>query len=367
MNIKNIFSVLIAFFMLSTIASAIEIRGTVVTGSGTYTWTAQNFAGFQYDIDSDILTSETMTTIVTDRNIATDNLVYSTTKQLISKPKHEDYYVVGWMGEKYVAVGGKTNKIAKLVFEMNDEEKLTSSQGSTLTLGGGYSLKVLEVDAKSSPRQAWFQLLKDGNVIDDAIVSDKQNYTYKTTVLGDSDTPIFRIYIDSIFSGSEVSMIQMKYGWLIDANSAKEVKTGDTYGSMKVETSNSDTIILKNKNAISLSKNSEVVIMGNMKFRIANSDTLRFYPKIDVISDKISIISPTLTSTPIPSPIPTKVDCTPVEKIIYKDVIVTVTVTPEPTPEPTIIVTPKPSSGFSVLFAIAGLLAVAYIVLRQRK
>jgi S-layer protein (TIGR01567 family) len=51
--------------LASISASALEIRGAVATGD--YQWTPQNFAGFEYDIDSDV-GSDTLTTTLTEGN-----------------------------------------------------------------------------------------------------------------------------------------------------------------------------------------------------------------------------------------------------------------------------------------------------------
>lgn len=368
MKIRNIFSILITFLVLLTsVVSATEVRGTVVTGAGTSTWTAQNFAGLYYDIDSDVLTSETLSVKVnSDRTISQKDLSYSTQKALVNKTNHPDYYVVGWMGDKYVAVNGKTNKIAKLVLDMKDDEKKTLVSGQNLNLGSGYILVVQEVDSRTSPRQAWFRLMKDGKNIDDAVVFDKQVYKYTTSVLGDSDVLVFQIKIDSIFSGTEAEMIQLKYGWLIDKDSAKEIKVGDIYGVMEVTQSGVDLVKLTNENSLTLSKDSEITIMGNMKFRVADSETIRYYPKVDVTDNVVSIINnPTPTQTKVtpnptivPTPIPT--ECNPTEKIVEK--IVYVTPVPTLTPETTPI---KESPGFSVLLVIVAMWGAVCIILRK--
>lgn len=62
-------------------------------------------------------------------------------------------------------------------------------------------------------------------------------------------------------------------------------------------------------------------------------------------------VNATFTVLPIPTPTPTP---TPV-------------VTPTPTPEETPTPTPAPTPGFEVIFAIAGILAVAYMVLRRNR
>jgi hypothetical protein len=68
---------LLATAMVVGAADMVEIRGHVATDSDT--WTAEDFAGFYYDIDDNIAT-ETMTFTVTDRKLLEpDGVVYNTT------------------------------------------------------------------------------------------------------------------------------------------------------------------------------------------------------------------------------------------------------------------------------------------------
>ncbi|MGP8337186.1 MAG: S-layer protein domain-containing protein, partial [Methanosarcinaceae archaeon] len=62
------------------------------------------------------------------------------------------------------------------------------------------------------------------------------------------------------------------------------VEDGDTYGEMKVE-STSDKIIMKNDDSISLSRDKTISIMGDIKFKVADSNTVRYYPFVEVTTD----------------------------------------------------------------------------------
>ncbi|MCX9079387.1 MAG: S-layer protein domain-containing protein, partial [Candidatus Methanoperedens sp.] len=262
-------------------------------------------------------------------------------------------------------------KIAKLALEMDKEEKKTLTTGETWSLGSGYEININAIDARTTPRQAWFTLKKDGAVIDEGIAQAPQGTAkqpavyYKTkTILGESDALLFTVYVDNIFSGATSDMVQFKYAWLIDESTAREIKSADTYGVFEV-TGTTDNITMTNKNSVSLTSNSETTLMGELKFKIAdNSSVLRFYPKIDYV---VGNVSTTPTGTAVTTPRGT-VTATP-------GATATLTVVPT-TPAPTgpgVTETGKPVAttptepGFELVFAIAGLLAVAYLVLRQRK
>ena len=322
---QTIVAVLMAIALLAFAGSATEIRGSVYsTNDGTYSWDSNSFSAFYYNVDNDDAIGETMTAVVTGKTIKENNLKYTTRGVRVEKTDGRVYTVVGWMGEDWIGVGDKTNKIAKLIYNMADDDKATLITGNVLNLGSGYILTINEVDAKASPRQAWVTLKRDGKVLDDGIVGQKEVYEYKTTVLGDEDTLVFRIYVDSIFSGVNSDMIQLKYGWLIDQNTAKEIKASDRFGSMEVTQVSDKLVTLTNDNSISLNKDSEVTFMGNMKFKVSKLGG-KFYPKIDVVNN-VATILPTVTA---------------------KEVVPIVTVTATPTVTNTVspaapLVTPTP-------------------------
>ena len=95
---------LLATAMAVGAADSVEIRGKVATG--TDTWTADDFAGFYYDLDDDIKTEE-LTATVTEGNklMEPDGVVY-TTKVMADDFDYEawgSYNVIGFMADKYFA------------------------------------------------------------------------------------------------------------------------------------------------------------------------------------------------------------------------------------------------------------------------
>jgi len=363
---------IIAFLMIAMPVSATEIRGSVAkTGDHTATWTADNFAAFFFDVNNDNFVGEKLEIKdIEGTSIPENHLVYTTTGNKV--PNHDGftYTVVGWMGEKYVAIDDRANKIAKLVYDMADDEKITLTSADVVNLGSGYTLAVNEVDAKASPRQAWIKFSKDGVLLDDGIVGMGDDYEYRTTVLNEEDVVVFHIKITSIFSGTNADMLQLKYGWLIDQDSAKEIQVGDSFGSMEVTEANPEHVILKNDNSISLNGDSQVTFMGNMKFKVSKEGG-KFYPKIDIV-DNVATILPTVTATPTPVETPTLVESIPVvtSPPVEDTVVNTVTPTPEPVVCPKVD-TPVSNDGYSLttvigLFIVGILAAVGYGKVKQR-
>ncbi len=388
--------------VLYTDPGTYEVRGTVADAGATPDaqpyWNAQTFAGFWYDIKNNLSTetlniSDTLADLQTTRTIPEKTLFYRTGKAPVQFKANEkegvtvdgdaNYQVVGWMAEKWVAVKGVANKIAKLAFEMEKDDKKTLTTGETWALGSGYEITINAVDARASPRQVWFTLKKDGAVVDEGIgqspasgsVEDKQKAVYfkKLTILGESDSLLIALYVDSIFSGATSDMVQFKYAWLIDQSTAMEVSGSDTFGVYEVTEATSERMVLWNKNSVSLSKNTDTTLVGDMKFTIADNDTLRFYPAVGYTIGAgpsanetggpnvtpMGTVKPTANVTGRPN-VTAVTTGTAVPTAVESP-----TVTEGGTPAP-VATTPK-EPGFEAVFAIAGLLAVAYIVLRQRK
>jgi S-layer protein (TIGR01567 family) len=288
----------------------VEIRGTVFQDPASIPrWDANNFAGFYYDLKYNRFTEllnfiQPLGTYASSRSLDRNQLEYTTTKVFVQFKANEKegvnvsgagvtaYQLVGWQAEKWIAVKGMTNKIAKLAFEMGTEDKKTLTIGETWSLGAGYEMIINAIDARTTPRQVWFTLTKDGVIIDEVIVQAPQSGSvtdknkavyYKTkTILGESDSLLFTVYVDTIFSGATSDMVQFKYAWLIDESSAKIINSADQFGVFEVREANANYIRLTNENSVNLSSNTETTLIGNMKFRIAdNSSVLRFYPFVE--------------------------------------------------------------------------------------
>ncbi len=70
----------------------------------------------------------------------------------------------------------------------------TLTKGETWNLGGGYTLKVMSIDQKASPKNVWLELDRNGNKLDDYVSSDGKTYSYgnilTTKIESISDTEI---------------------------------------------------------------------------------------------------------------------------------------------------------------------------------
>lgn len=266
-----------------------ELRGTVHDEKyNTTVWTPYNFEGFYYNIDENVSTENLAIQKLNDRSIDSDMLVYSTRPALV-KFNHNgwgSYEVLGFMAEKYFAgypknTLGNTNSVSILSNNIlskvliDEDSKKSLFTGSSLALEEGYSLNVVEVDVNGNVVHV--QLQKDGKVIDDGFVPSNGDYVYETK-LGTSDSvPLIAVHFSQIFRGTEMDAVFVQGIFQISENTLK-LSGGESFGSMEISSISDSGITLKNKDSVSLTRDNVIDLMGNVKFRVADSSVLRFYP-----------------------------------------------------------------------------------------
>ncbi len=284
----------------------VEVRGQVATGDTT--WNSQNFAGFYYDIKDDIGT-ETLSTTLTDKKLSGDSpygVKYETTAQ--SKEfKFEDwgaFNVIGFLADRYFA-GYVFSEYAEkniLSRESTDENSLSSEQlqkilidddteitvtfGTPIKLEEGYELVIKSVDIDYS--KVYIELSKDGSVIDSKVVSPSKfgatmadkTYYYKNPAVGDQKKLVtIAVHFKNVFRGADQNMVTIDGLWQISGE-ATMVKADAQYDKMTITSvdANAGTITMENKdNAITLSKNKDIVLMNGIKIKTADNDALRYY------------------------------------------------------------------------------------------
>lgn len=157
--------------------------------------------------------------------------------------------------------------------------------GGTLTLKEGYVLKATDIDLRA--RTMLLTLLKDGNEVDTTPLSAGQTYVYTKRVGAVSDLPIIIARFDNVFSGTEVQAAFIKGVFQI-SESITSVKSGDRYGQMRISSVSAAGIEMDNPNSVGISPASTVDLMGNIKFRVADSGDVRFYPVVTVVPEMLA-------------------------------------------------------------------------------
>ncbi|MFH1322832.1 MAG: S-layer protein domain-containing protein [Methanobacteriota archaeon] len=286
---------------------AFEMRGTIYPTATE--WTPMNFGlniggtnlGFYYDMDNDVGKESLKIEKINGRTIPEGRLRYSTTAEEVSfdYPKFGTYQIIGFMADKYFAgftansvISNKETKstLGRLQLHkvlLDDDTKRTLSEGSTLTLKDGYVLKIKDVDIGAGEGQVLISLLKDGDEVDSDVITGSDNYLYIKKLGSLDEIPVIAVHFDAVFRGREVNAAFARGVFQI-SESFTSVKPGDRFGAMEVDTVNAGSIEMVNANSIDVSSGNTVEIMGNISFRVANSDDVRFYPFVYVTPDMIS-------------------------------------------------------------------------------
>jgi S-layer protein (TIGR01567 family) len=307
------------FFVLMFVgcacADALEFSGEVVQLTGAQTedivWDENNFGGFCYDINGSVgtetltIAAGTLTGPDIDRTIETDALTYTTSPLWRGYELHKNigltvesdhyggdsgYWIEFWMGERYVAIDGKSNKLAKPLVEFNDTDTKTLATGEEWDLGGGFSLVANQIDLEGD--KVWFSLKKDGKELDNEVsstgteVRQDRVYTYTADLAGEEDIPVFSCYVSGILRGTDSNIVQVQYVFLID-DDILQISTGEYYSNMEVVSTTPSQIILENWKSIYLYYGQ---IMGDLSFKtISNTSAIEFYPHL--IRNELPVLS----------------------------------------------------------------------------
>ncbi len=275
-----------------------EVRGTIAQNNDTsFDWTPMNFEGFYYNLNDDVGT-EKLSITRSGTTISDGNLVYVTTPLAVSfKYKNfGSFKVVGFMADKYFAgyIGGGSgclncltptdiSTIAQKQLHkvlVDDDTQRVIYAGSTLTLNDGYVVKIKDVNIGAGTASVWLEILKDGTSVYEDIKEPGQIFSYAPSKVGVvSNLPIISLRIYSIFRGKEATAAFVKGVFQI-SETYTSIKQGDRFGIMEVTEVSDTQIKMDNPGTVSLSAASTFDVMGNIKFKVADSSDVRFYPFI---------------------------------------------------------------------------------------
>lgn len=296
------------------------IRSSVQSYPGKAVFTPSSFSGLYYDLDEDLWTE--MIFVTTDSSsIRQKNLKYISfpvSKKYefrdwtLGSPRNSEkssldrYFVLGIFGEPFVPLnslyGSKdtllSNKMAKLVIDSNTKHTLVV--GQNLDLGSGYSLQASEINVNGE--KVWLNLQKNGRKIADAIVTatgnpDSRTWVLEETVDEEKDIQVMRVHVSQVFQGVESSVVEIKGIWLIDFLNPVIISEGDKFGKFEYEgyesididsyisgssyiqgdrASSYKALVFVNKDNLSLGKDRDFVIGGNMSLK-TSGDGSKYY------------------------------------------------------------------------------------------
>ncbi len=279
-----------------------EIRGTVKDiGMGTVEWDVSSFAGLYYDIDDNLGNEKIMMTITEGNVLAEDTgVVYTTEAQIKDFNFHGwgTFYTMAFMGNPYFAgyiddttsthilseattsnllSSGLLNEIL-----LDDSTSMVVASGETVELSEGYALRpTIGIDDKG----ILVELLHSGVEIDSMAILPPFTYVYSTDLGRAKGVPIIAAHFLEPVSLGDRSFCKIDGLWQI-SDQPLEVEEGMVYDKMTIQFVNADamTIMMNNEdNKINLYKNSDSLLMGNIRIKTADQDDisaedpLRFY------------------------------------------------------------------------------------------
>jgi len=298
--VKIVLITLLALLFLSAsganASDKLEIRGPVanVEDGATYTWGPQEFAGFYYDVDDDI-GMETLSLTITDGALDEPNgIVYETTAQMDDFDFWDwgSYYTIGFLADEYFSAYVDDGylfydstdenlmvdeQLSKVLIDTDVE--LTFATGTPLRLKEGYELFIRAIDLDGN--KVYIELYKGGATVDAAVVEPSkdgatmQDKTYTYTIdLGDTeDIVTIAVHFKNAFRGAEEDLATVDGIWQI-SDTPIDVEEDTEYGKMTIQTvdAESRTILMDNEdNKITLAKNKDISLMGDIKLKTADT------------------------------------------------------------------------------------------------
>ncbi|MDD4498543.1 MAG: S-layer protein domain-containing protein, partial [Methanosarcinaceae archaeon] len=287
-------------FIPSGLAASVEIPGAILdTGSDELSWNAENWGALYADIDNneswkerfyyknDAGSNNGPLGIGNEATIDDGELIYSTapyakqykamSKRGVVVDEDGNYTLLPWLGEKYVAIDGDATTITKLLLEQGSDDIQTLKMGESWDLGAGYSLECRQVDVDGN--KVWLALLKDGEELDTAILdtdtgenSDSRAFIATADFADQDDAVYFVTYADQVFQSATDSIVKLKYTWLIDKEEVLTIDTDFTLGDFECTVAESDEIVLKNSNAISLKVDDITYITDDFYISLSDVD-----------------------------------------------------------------------------------------------
>ena len=379
-----------------------EVRGTFKDlGMGTVEWDATTFAGFYYDID-DNLGKEKLTMTITGDALEKDTgVIYETSAELNDFELEEwgFYNTIGFLADEYFAAYAeesflatestdanlmKDEQLSKVL--MDDDEDMTFYSGTPLKLAEDYELAIQAIDLDGN--KVYVQLMKSGAVVDSAVVEPSKDgagikdktYVYKKDLGDTKKIVVIAVHFKNAFRGAETDLATVDGIWQI-SDTVTDVSQDTEYDKMTIQTVNAATMTITMNNddeKITLSKDKDILLMENIRIKTADQDAtaedpLRFYiyKEMTIEGEEAEEAAPAPVEAPAPA----------VEEPVAEEPVAEEPVAEAPAVEEPAVEEPaaeehaeEPAAepaggipGFEAVFALTGLLAVSYLVLRKRE
>ncbi len=297
--------------------------------SDEYTCTKETFSGFSLDSNNcnelrdDELNSEKISIHLNSddqRQIDPGSLLYSsfTRKKEFKFEDWGSYEVIDFLGEQYFASNqGRnqdfsdedTNLLERgLLFKVLTDIKgdfQANSGGFLPPLEEGYSIKVTDIrdnDANDGQyKEATLVLMNGDREIKGEHIQerdiDSKSIRRSTIVFNINykgiDIPFIMIHLKDIHMDDEADWILVDGIFQLSDKPIKNIEASNKFGLLSVYDYDGSKILMKNHGGITLGKGNNKTIADNIGLRIADNDTLRFYPyKSNLDSVRSNVVDP---------------------------------------------------------------------------
>ena len=344
-----------------------ELMGAVGTVPGWLNLTsADNPSILWFDIDEKEGKEAVEMYIDSDLDIKEDKFNYTTTTY---ETNDSDLEQIAWMGSSYAVVVNETSEmwISEYLVDEEDDDDYLLAVGESMSLPDGFSITADQIDVEGD--KAMFTISQNGEALDSEVVDTKAvpaspYFVYDTDLDddGDDDDTVMNFTVDTVFAGMNSNMVKIKNIDLISLDPI-EIKNNDDdlYKDFIVRVDAGTVRIELDDEDISLSSDGITDIFADrISVRINDKDDYAAVVK-EIIIGGVPTSTETATAVGTEEPTEPTTNVTADGTVAPTEGPTDANETEVPTPEPTDVV------GFEAVFAIAGLLAVAYLVMRQRE
>ncbi len=215
------------------------------------------------------------------------------------------FLVIGFLADKYFAGYVDAEGTDDVLFEESDDEnvladeqllkilvdnddEMTVTSGTPLKMEEGYELGIKSIDIDGN--KVYLELSKDGAVVDSKVISPSadnadmkdKTYYYKKDVGDSKDVVIVAAHFKNAFRGADQDLATVDGLWQL-SDTATDVSENTEYDKMTIQTVTADSIMMNNEdNDITLSNDKDISLMEGVRIKTADpssdeGDVLRWY------------------------------------------------------------------------------------------
>jgi S-layer protein (TIGR01567 family) len=241
-----------------------EIVGATNASTGTLleATSADNPAVLYYDLEDKVGYESIRIPLYSDLSVPVGEMNYTTISW------EQD---IAWGGSKYAVVSSSSSEwiITEIIIEEDQDDSHLLRVGETMVLPGGWGITAVEIDVDGE--EVWISIRKDGEELDDEVVTTDPNkgdpfFVYEDDLDddGDDDDVVMNFTVETVFAGMNTNLAKINNIDLISTD-VLNVNNNDAslYNGYIVKT-NPDHLTVLNNVDIELSKGNVTNVIGDL-------------------------------------------------------------------------------------------------------